>query len=339
MIKASEQGFRLLKGILFTFIIALAGYILGKIPGLGHLGPMAWAILLAVLYRQVRGYPVQLRPGIQFSSTVLLRLAIILFGLKLNIAMVLEQGPGLLIRDAAVILFALAATLLLARLFRADPSLSLLLAIGTGVCGAAAVAAVSPILKTKEEDTAMAVGMIALVGTIFAIGYTLALPYLPLAPEAYGIWAGCTLHEIAHVALAAAPAGNSALAAAFLAKLGRVLLLMPLSFILLAIQKRFRKGQEAAGTADSNAKIKFPWFLAGFIGMSILNSYVLGRFIAVPAPVMEHVSTLTSFLLTMAMAGLGLNVHLKKLRTKALRPLLAMTITSVLLSAFGFITL
>lgn len=336
MIKASEQGFRLLKGILFTFIIALAGYILGKIPGLGHLGPMAWAILLAVLYRQVRGYPVQLRPGIQFSSTVLLRLAIILFGLKLNIAMVLEQGPGLLIRDAAVILFALAATLLLARLFRADPSLSLLLAIGTGVCGAAAVAAVSPILKTKEEDTAMAVGMIALVGTIFAIGYTLALPYLPLAPEAYGIWAGCTLHEIAHVALAAAPAGNSALAAAFLAKLGRVLLLMPLSFILLAIQKRFGKGQESAG---NDAKIRFPWFLAGFIGVSVLNSYVLDRFIAIPAPIMEHVSTVTSFLLTMAMAGLGLNVHLKKLRTKALRPLLAMTITSVLLSAFGFITL
>jgi uncharacterized integral membrane protein (TIGR00698 family) len=335
-LKELKFSSRFVEGILFTFFIAMAGYVLAKLPGLDRVGQMACAILLAVLYRQLRGYPEELRSGIRFSSTVLLRLAIILFGLKLNISMVLQQGPGLLIRDAAVILFALGMTLGLAQLFRADRSLSLLLAIGTGVCGAAAIAAVSPILKSEEKDTAMAAGMIALVGTIFAIGYTLLLPILPIPPEWYGVWSGSTLHEIAHVALAAAPAGDSAMAAAILSKLGRVFLLIPLSFILIAMQKRIRKGQEPA---EGSAKVVFPWFLAGFIGTSLFNSYMLGTAISIPAPVMEQISVMTTFLLTMAMAGLGLNVNLKELRAKALRPLYAMVVTSILLSALTFFTL
>lgn len=335
-IKRIRGSSRFIEGILFTFITAMAGYGLAKLPGLDRAGPMACAILVAVLYRQLRGYPEKLRSGIAFSSTVMLRLAIILFGLKLNIAMVLQQGAGLLIRDTGVILFAIGVTLLLAKLLRADWSLSLLLAIGTGVCGAAAIAAVSPILKSKEQDTAMAVGLIALAGTTFAIGYTVLLPFLPISPELYGIWSGSTLHEIAHVALAAAPAGESAMTAAILSKLGRVFLLIPLSFILLAVQKRIHKGEKPA---DSTAKVSLPWFLAGFMGMSIFNSYVLGTYIHIPAHVMELVSRITAFLMVMAMAGLGLNVNLKELRSQALRPLYTMLFTSVLLSVITYFTL
>ncbi|MBJ3773795.1 putative sulfate exporter family transporter, partial [Klebsiella pneumoniae] len=80
--------------------------------------------------------------------------------------------------------------------------------VGTGICGAAAIAAIAPIVKAKEEDTAIGVGMIALVGTVFAIGYTMLAPVLSLTPVQYGTWSGMSLHELAHVAVAAAPAGN-----------------------------------------------------------------------------------------------------------------------------------
>ena len=80
-----------------------------------------------------------------------------------------------------------------------------------GVCGAAAIAAVSPILKAKEEDTAMGVGIIALVGTIFSIIYTILQPFLPLSASEYGIWSGLSLHELAHAALAGAAAGPDGL--------------------------------------------------------------------------------------------------------------------------------
>ena len=325
---------RFLGGMGFTFIIALIGYGLSKVPGFDHVGQLACAIIIAIVYRQFLGYPEEIRSGIQFTSKRLLRLAIILFGLKLNIDVVFHQGLGLLGRDVGTITFSIIVTILLAKWFKADPILSLLLGIGTGVCGAAAIAAVSPIIKAKDEDTAIGAGIIALVGTIFAIIYTIIRPFLPLTDLQYGTWSGVSLHEIAHVALAGAPAGPDALAIALLAKLGRVFLLVPLSFILMYWMKR--KGW---GNAESTAKIEFPWFLIGFIIMSLLGSYVLGHSIHISTQIMNGVSFVTSFILTMAMVGLGLNVSLNDLKTKAFRPLVAMAITSVLLSVLTFLTI
>ncbi|WP_237690964.1 YeiH family protein [Paenibacillus caui] len=327
---------RSLGGIGFTFLIALIGYFLAKVPGFDHVGQLACAIIIAVVYRQIWGYPEKIRAGVQFSAKKLLRFAIILFGLKLNIDVVFQRGLGLLARDVGTIVFAIGLTMLLAKWFKADLSLSLLLGIGTGVCGAAAIAAVSPILKAKDEDTAIGAGMIALVGTVFAIAYTLLRPMLPLSSVQYGIWSGVSLHEIAHVALAGAPAGTDALAIALLAKLGRVFLLVPLSFILMYWMKRKNKSQ---GDAGSTAQIEFPWFLIGFIIMSLFNSYVLGHSFSIPAHAMNDISFITTFILTMAMIGLGLNVSLKDLRAKAAGPLLAMAVTSIVLSALSFFTM
>jgi uncharacterized integral membrane protein (TIGR00698 family) len=318
-------------GIGFTFIISLLGYLLAMLPGFDHVGQLASAIILAVLYRQFFGYPELLRSGITFSSKRLLRFAIILYGLKLNINTVFQDGLELLIRDAGVIVFAIGLTIGLARLFKADKQISLLLGVGTGVCGAAAIAAVAPILKTKDEDTAIGVGIIALVGTIFAITYTILRPILPLTDLEYGIWSGISLHELAHVALAAAPAGEDALATGLLAKLGRVFLLVPLCFILMAIMKNRQ-------SSDNNPaqKITFPWFLIGFIIMSIIGSYVLGTYIPVSDGFMNSISTITTWCLTAAMVGLGLNVSFRDLRTKALKPLIAMGITSIFLSILAY---
>lgn len=331
-VPASRRRMRWVGGIAFTLVVATLGLGLAQLPGFTLIGPLACSILIAVAYRQVAGYPENLRAGITYSAKRLLRYAIILYGLKLNIDVVLHQGLWLLARDAGTITFALLATVLLARLLKADASLSLLLGIGTGVCGAAAIAAVSPILGAEEEDTAIGAGVIALMGTVFAIAYTIVRPLLPLTAMQYGVWSGVSIHEIAQVALAAAPAGKDALAVALLAKLGRVFLLVPLSFILVYWMKR-------RGAHDPNAKIEFPWFLIGFIVMSLFGSYVLGHAITLPASVMTAVSNVATFALTMALVGLGLNVSLRDLRTKALRPLLAMTIASVLLSVITFFTI
>lgn len=319
-------------GIIFTFVIALMGLGVSKLPVFDRVGQMACAILIAVLYRQVAGYPETIRPGIQFSAKKLLRYAIILYGLKLNIDVIFHQGLWLLVRDSGTVVFAIAVTMFIAKLLKADTSLSLLLGIGTGVCGAAAIAAVSPILKAKEEDTAIGAGIIALIGTLFAVTYTVLRPVVQLSATNYGIWSGVSLHEIAHVALAGAPAGPNALAVALLAKLGRVFLLVPLSFILMAWMKRKNKNE------PTDAKIEFPWFLIGFILMSLFGSYIVGKYIYLPTAIAVDIATVTTFVLTMAMVGLGLNVSFRDLRTKAMRPLIAMSITSVLLSAITFLT-
>ncbi|WP_198297590.1 YeiH family protein [Domibacillus aminovorans] len=318
-------------GICFTFMIALLGYLLAKLPGFDHVGQLASAIVIAVMYRQFFDYPELLRLGIEFASKKLLRFAIILYGLKLNIGTVLQDGLGLLVRDVGVIIFAILLTIWLAKLFKADKNISLLLGIGTGVCGAAAIAAVAPIIKSNDEDTAIAVGIIALVGTIFAIAYTIIRPFLPLSNIEYGIWSGISLHEIAHVVLAAAPGGQDALAIGLLAKLGRVFLLVPLCFIFMYAMKK-----KISGDKSSDAKVEFPWFLIGFMIMSMIGSYVLGVSNPVSDEWLNGISILTAWCLTSAMVGLGLNVSLWDLRTKALKPLIAMGITSICLSILAY---
>lgn len=326
-----ESAFtRFAGGVAFTFFIAFLGYLLAMAPGFNLVGQLASAIVISIAIRQFFGYPEMLRPGIAFSAKKLLRLAIVLYGLKLNIHTILQDGLGLLVRDAGVILFAILATVWLAKRLKANPTISLLLGVGTGVCGAAAIAAIAPIIKSKDEDTAISVGIIALVGTIFAMVYTIIRPILPLTDIQYGMWVGVSIHEVAQVVLAGASGGEDGMAFALLAKLGRVFLLIPLCFIFMYWMKRKSAGDSA------EANIAFPWFLIGFIVMSILGSYVFGHSIPVSAETMSAVSNMTTWLLTAAMVGLGLNVSLKDVRTKALKPLIAMVTVSFLLSVITY---
>lgn len=314
-------------GITITFIMAFFGFLIALIPGLSFIGQLGCAIILAIMYRQIFGYPEIFRSGIEFSAKKLLRLAIILYGLRLNIGIIIGEGLALLARDVLVIAFAVLTMIWLAKIFKADMNISLLLGVGTGVCGAAAIAAVGPIIKSKDDEIAVSVGIIALIGTVFSVIYTLLRPILPLSSTEYGAWSGMSLHELAHVALAAAPAGQDALAIALLAKLGRVFLLIPLCFIIIYIIKRKKREVD-----EERTKISFPWFLLGFIAMSIIGSYIIGPVITIPEHVIEHIYTFSTWLLTAAMVGLGLSVNLHDVKTKAAKPLAAMLITSAALT-------
>lgn len=322
-----------LLGIIFTFIIAGLGYLLSLIPGLDHIGQLACAIILAVIYRQIFGYPHQLKQGIVFSQQKLLRLAIILYGLKLNVDAILDHGLMLIVKDAVIIACAILFMIGLGKFFKADKMITLLLGVGTGVCGAAAIAAIAPIVKSKDEDTAISVGLVALVGTVFGIAYTLIQPVLHLSDQQYGIWSGSSLHEIAHVAIAADPFGGNTIAIAMLAKLGRVFLLVPLAFIFLAYMKK----KDQNDNKDEDTRIQFPWFLLGFILMSVIATYVLGNIFTLPHGVMAGISQMKTWLLTAAMVGLGLNVNLKDVKDRALKPLIIMVCVSVCISLLAYL--
>lgn len=350
-------------GLALVLILALAGWQLARLPGLALAGPMAGTLLLAVLYRNLLGYPEAMRPGIAFAGTRLLRAAIVLFGLKLPIDAVLQQGLPYLARAAGTLAFALAASAVLRRWLKADGELTLLLAVGTGICGAAAIAAAAGPLGAKESKTALGAGLIAAVGTAFAAAYAVLRPWLPIDGAAYGAWAGLSLHEIAHVAMAAAAGGPDALADGMLAKLSRVLLLVPLVFGLqaFAVRRELRKGMPAGGNGPASSSPassgpaypreasltrrerlaglrRLPWYLLGFLAASLLASTRPDAWLPLPAGWEDDASRLTTALLVAAMAALGLSVDLRELRG-ALRPLAVLLIVSALLSALTYLSL
>src|SRR5699024_7091496 len=104
-------------------------------------------------------------------------LAIILYGLKLNLSTIINEGGTLLLLDVGVVAFSIFFIIFLNKIIKGDKNLILLLDIGTGVCGAAAIAAISPILKSNESDVGICVVLVAIMGTIFSLTYTLLYAY------------------------------------------------------------------------------------------------------------------------------------------------------------------
>lgn len=313
-------------GILFTFIIAAISLISSKLPLLDKVGALTIAIVIAILFRHFKGYPESYRPGITFASKRLLKFAIILYGLKLNIFDVIGEGSTLLLIDGGVIIVSIGLMLLLNHYIKGDKAITLLLGIGTGVCGAAAIAAVSPILKSREKDTAISIGIVALIGTLFSLAYTVIYTLFTISPEVYGVWSGVSLHEIAHVILAANFSGETALRIGLLGKLGRVFLLIPLSIVLIFVMNLKSQAR------NTNQRIEMPYFLIGFVLMAIFHTYV-----PIPQFIMQIIEPLTTICLLMAMVALGLNVSFKDLQDRAFKPLIGVIIVSMILSTITFI--
>lgn len=311
-------------GVFFTLLVAVLSIILAKLPVISSIGALAVALLIGVIYRQTLGYPESLRPGITFSAKKLLRFAIVLYGFKLNLQLIINDGWIMILLGIGVIIFSFLMMHLLNKCFKTNSSIMFLLAAGTGICGAAAISAVSSIIKAKEEDTAISIGLISIVGTIFALSYTFIGPLFDMNDAAYGIWSGLSLHEIAQVVLAGGSANDDGMAMALLSKLSRVFLLIPVSFLIMYFVSR-KQHQKTGG------KVDIPYFLFFFVLVAIVNTFV-----TIPTGLSAAIDQLTTLLMVMAMVGLGLSVPLQSIREKALKPLYALVITSVLLSVITF---
>lgn len=316
-----------LPGLLLTFAIAAAAFGLRLIPGVSILSPMILAILIGIAFHNVIGTPARARAGITFSLRRILRFAIILLGLQLTASQVAEVGAT----GVAVIMATLVATFVFTKWFGGligvDRKLAELIAAGTSICGASAVIATNTVTQGPDEDVTYAVASVTVFGSIAMFVYPLLPELLHLSPHAYGLWSGASIHEIAQVVAAAYQDGEQAGYFGTIAKLSRVILLAPLVITLGIIASR------RMGLSKSTGKTPpLPWFVLGFIALIIVNSLI-----TIPAAAKEFIVPATAFLLSVALAAMGLETDIAKLRRKGLRPLLLGLAASLFISAFSLI--
>ncbi|CAH0153995.1 hypothetical protein SRABI96_00786 [Peribacillus sp. Bi96] len=327
-VKTKKLGFT--KGIALTLLIALAAKYLAELPFLHIMGQLVIAILIGVVWKSIIGVPAYAVAGTNYSSKVLLRMGIILLGMRLNLKDIFNAGPKTFAVGAISLVFAILVVYGLTRLFKVEKKLGILTACGTGICGAAAILAISSQIKAKEKDTAIAVATVAVLGTTFTFGYTILYPILELSNPGYGIFSGATLHEIAHVIAAAAPGGNEAVDLAVMVKLTRVALLIPVAMIIGFIMN-WKEQSRDNGKESSWKSIQIPWFIFGFLLMSALYSSGV-----VPEYIAEKLVMLSYILMAMSMAGLGLNIDLVTFKKYGGKPFVAGLIGSVLLTCLGY---
>jgi uncharacterized integral membrane protein (TIGR00698 family) len=290
--------------------MAGAAFALREIPGVGTFSPLILAILIGIAFHNAIGTPARAKPGVTFALRRILRLAIVLLGLQLTAAQVAAVGAG----GIAIIVLTLVATFIftvwLGRMIGVERKLAELIAAGTSICGASAVIATNTVTQANDEDVAYAVACVTVFGSLAMFVYPLLPGLLHLSPHAYGLWAGASIHEIAQVVAAAFQDGGEAGEFGTIAKLSRVMMLAPVVIALGLMASR------RAGCGGTTARPPLPWFVLGFIALVGVNSIV-----TVPPGAKEIIVTATTFLLAMALAAMGLETDIAKLRAKGVRPL------------------
>ncbi len=305
-------------GILTCFAIAaisaiIAGIpnVLPGIPGIKILGILGWALVLGILVRSSFLLPGSLKAGITYSAKTILRLGIVLLGVRLNFSSLASSGPIILLLDGLIVIVGILGVNHMGKRLGLSKGLRLSLAFGTGICGASAAVAAGSIASAKDEEVSLAVGTVSLLGTFGVLGFILLRQPLGLTDLQYGILTGSTLQEVGQV-IAAASVNASALDTATLAKLTRVALLAP----ALVIASSLLRMREDKATAPSQRPPVLPPFLLGFLAVGLVNSFGW-----LPKEVSSSAQTLSIAFTAMAMAGIGLGVDLKAMRRVGVKAL------------------
>lgn len=305
---------RKLSGLSIVAIVTLASYLVVSLPLFVTLGvsPLIAAIILGMLVGNSWPLPAHATPGIQFAAKRLLRLAIILYGFRITFQQITSVGMNALIID----IFVVASTIILGyflgrRLLKLDKHLALLISVGAAICGAAAVLAVEDILKSEPYKATVAVGTVVIFGTLAMFLYPLLqqADILGFSYTQYGIFTGASIHEVAQAVAAGGNVSNEAGKIAVIVKMMRVLLLVPVLFILAYFYTRKE-------TSSHRTKITIPWFALGFVLVIVFNSLQF-----LPAEIVDNIVQLDIILLTMAMAAIGIETKYSKIKHVGMKPL------------------
>lgn len=280
----------------------------------------AWAVLGG-------GAPPSTKAGVSFAAKHVLRVGIVLLGFRLALSDLVDLGLSGAIVVAMVVSTTFFGTRALAKQLGVSPKLGILVATGYSICGASAIAAVDGVIEADEEETAYAVALVTLCGSLSIAILPVIGDLAGLSNHAFGAWAGGAVHDVAQVIATAATHGDSAVEAATIVKLTRVILLAPLVMIL-AVQARRRVG---ASDAPQVRQPLVPLFVVGFLAAVAIRSTGW-----LDDAELGAIKDVEQIMLVLALVGLGLGVRFNDLRRLGGRPLVLGLVAWLLVASVSF---
>ena len=268
--------------------------------------------MLGIALTNVVRLPESTAPGLTLASKKLLRLGIVFLGLQLVLSDIVSLGAPMLVVIVCIVAGGIFGTILIGRLMKMRSAQVLLIACGFSICGAAAVAGVEGVTDSDEEDVVTAVALVVIFGTLMIPAIPLLGQLLGMEPELNGMWAGGSIHEIAHVVAAGGIIGGGALAAPIVA--------------ILSIRQR-RSGNVKP---DEKRPAIVPLFIIGFLVMIVLRSTL-----DLPEGLIHAGSLAQTALLSAAMFGLGCGVKIRNLIRVGARPFILAAASTILVTGIA----
>lgn len=345
-------------GVLLSLAIAILAYQLYTAPlppftigdGRHPIDAMLVAIVIGMLVRNTVGVSARFAAGIRYAVVSVMPLGIVLMGARLNFFDVVRTSVTALIISVICVCVALSLTIWLCRRIGVGQKLGILIGVGTAICGGTAIAVAAPVIEADDDDTAFSIATV----TLFGMAAVFVLPLLGrlfgMTQLEFGVWAGTSVHATPQVVATGFAYGSQAGDVATIVKLVRVLLLAPVVIGLGVWYARKKREQQIAHvTKIGNLTTLFPPFILGFVLLALANTLHLlpdftlhlkdsilwdaGDLKVVLAKLVTWVST---FLLTISMAGVGLGVDIRGIARVGLKSLYVGLAASLLLATFSF---
>ena len=298
------------------------------------IGAPVFAIVIGMIITAVCGKfaaDERVKQGITFTSKKILQWAVIILGFTLNIKTVLSVGGKSLPVILSTIAVSLITAFIMCKLLKIDKKVSILVGVGSSICGGSAIAATAPVIDADDEEIAQSISVIFLFNVIAALIFPTLGNAIGLTNDGFALFAGTAVNDTSSVT-AAASAWDSmkntqglVLAQATTVKLTRTLAIIPITLVLALVRTRNAKKQGGKGTAVSLKKI-FPWFILYFVIASLITTLVAvlpeSGFTAFYSNYfVKGAKWLAKFFIAMAMCAIGLNTNIVNLVKKGGKPI------------------
>ena len=268
------------------------------------------------------GPPVALAAGLIFGLTTvhqfhkesqqlsrfLLQAAVVCLGFGMNLQEVIHAGKSGFIYTAISIAFVLIVGTLLGMMLRVGKTQSMLISVGTAICGGSAIAAMGPILLANEEEMGVSLGTVFVLNSVALLLFPFIGHLVHLTQTQFGLWAALAIHDTSSVVGAGAKYGPTALAVGTTIKLTRALWIVPLAIATAMLKK-------------SKAKICWPWFILYFCLAAVVATY-LPRYMPQSVPALAALNQLGRSALTTVLFLIGTGITRNTLREVGVRPLI-----------------
>ena len=310
------------KGILVCFLIAIPSWLIGKaFPVIG--GPVI-AILAGMMITCFWTEKGTAESGIKWTSKIILQTAVVLLGFGMNLGVILQTGKQSLPIIVSTISTSLIIAWLLRKVLNVPSNTSILVGVGSSICGGSAIAATAPVIDADDTEVAQAISVIFFFNVIAAVLFPVlgnALGFDTTSGNAFGVFAGTAINDTSSVTAAASTwdsmwnLGSETLNTAVTVKLTRTLAIIPITLVLAFVRTK------KAGSEGKKVEFKkiFPMFILYFVLASVITT--IATSLGVSASVFSPLKTLSKFFIVLAMCAVGLNTNIVKLIKTGGKPL------------------
>ena len=313
-------------GIILCLVIAIPSWFLGRIfPVIGGAVIAIIAGMIIAMFWSDKG---KAELGIKWTSKMVLQTAVVLLGFGMNFGVIFQIGKQSLPIIVCTITTSLIIAWLMKKVLKVPANTSILVGVGSSICGGSAIAATAPVIGADDDEIAQSIAVIFFFNVLAAIFFPIlgkAIGFDTAHGDAFGIFAGTAINDTSSVTAAASTwdsmwnLGSETLNKAVTVKLTRTLAIIPITLGLSLIREK-KSAKEGKQSSGFSLKQSFPMFIVFFVLAAIITTICVH--IGIHANVFQPIKELSKFMIIMAMAAIGLNSNVIKLIKTGGKPIL-----------------